>query len=294
MKDNQFGQEITRLRKRLNLTQKELCESICTQPTISMIEKGEIIPGVEILDALSSKLKVPTTYLIDLLITDDYAYTRNLMYEIEDLTLKQKFNTVYEITCHELEKYPEDPWVQLFLNWQFYLSAYHVKKLSINEAIVNIKTLLTTVPSKILNVNHLIDRINNTIANLYSTKGDFNSALYYYNKININSIFPDSSRLDPTIYHIRVIYNKTKTLYDMGNYQEAILSCKKGIAISIERENMSLLGNFYYYLGQCYEQQNFEIEQVKNCYKNALFFFKLLNRHLYIQIIQTEKLNFLT
>lgn len=294
MKDNQFGKEITRLRKLLNLTQKELCESICTQPTISMIEKGEIIPGVEILVALSSKLKVQTTYLIDILITDDYAYTRKFIYEIEELTLEQKFDTVYKVTRIELEKSPEDPWFQIFIKWQYYLSAYHVKKMELNEAIASIKTLLTTVPSKILNVNYLIDRIHNTIAFLYATKGDHTNALFYYNKININSTLPDSPRLDPKIYHLRVIYNKTKTLYDMRNYTEAILVCKNGIDKSIEHENMSLIGNFYYYLGQCYEQQNIEIEQVKICYKNALFFFKLLNRHLYTQIIQTEKSYFLT
>lgn len=295
MNNNQLGKELTRLRKLANLTQKELCDNICTQPTISKIEKGEIIPGIEILDALSIKLQVPTTYLIDILLTNDHTYTHKLMNEIEELTLNQKFETVYKIILNELEKTPTDPWFQAFLKWQYYLSSYHLKKTDFVEVIENLKAILSSTPKKTLNSNSLKDRILNTIGVLYASKGEHKTALFYYNKIisiNKNSL-SDSPRLDPKINQLRVIYNKTKTLYDMKRYEDAILSCKDGINRSIELENMSLIGNFYYYLAQCYEQQNAGKEQISTCYKRAQFFFELLNRELYIEIIKTGKFKFL-
>ncbi|MFJ7732072.1 helix-turn-helix domain-containing protein [Lysinibacillus sp. NPDC097231] len=290
---NNLGKEITNLRKTLHLTQEQLSNEICTQPTISMIERGEIIPGLDLLIAISLKLKKPITYFTDILLTDNYNYINKLVYDIEELTIKQQFNIVNEIVNRELDKDPQDSWFRIFLKWQFYLSSYHLNKVSLDDALFKIKELVSNTPDTIINKSFLKDRIYNTIAFLYAIRGDYNDSLFYYNKIDLNSNEFYSPRLNQDIYQLRILYNKTKTLYDMNKYEEAIQSCEQGIVKSIKLENMSIIGNFYYYLGQCYEKKNVDKENIANCYTKALFFFELLNRDIYTKILKMEKKNFL-
>lgn len=144
----------------------------------------------------------------------------------------------------------------------------------------------------ILDRDYLRFKIYNTIAFLYAIKEDYTNSLFFYNKINFK-IFPTyAPRLNQNIYQLRIIYNKSKTLYDMKNYEEAIKNCKEGINKSIQYENMSIIGNFFYYLGLCYEKKNMKKEQITPFYKKALFFFDLLNRDIYLNILKKEKQNF--
>lgn len=108
MIDNELGKTIATLRKKMNLTQKKLSYGICTQPTISMIERGEIIPGLDILVPISLKLGKPITYFTDILLITDYEYIHKFVYDIEELTIRQEFKTVYGIVKAELSQKNKD------------------------------------------------------------------------------------------------------------------------------------------------------------------------------------------
>lgn len=293
MNNNTLGVEIAHIRKSLKLTQLQLSKGICTQPTISMIEKGEIQPGLDILLAISFKLKKSINYFINILLMSNYNYVQTLVVELEDLTAKQRYEKVYSIVSEELYKKPEDFWFQTFLKWQYYLSAYNLGKVDISFALQKLIALVNTTDDLTLNQHFLKDRIHNTIAFLYATKEDYNIALFYYDKIELDKNTTDTPRLSHEIYYLKVMYNKTKTLYDMGNYEKSIELSKDGIKKSVELENMSFIGNFYYYLGQCYEKLNMPKEQIRDCYTSSLFFFQTLNRKLYVEIIKKEKHSYL-
>lgn len=292
MVDNKLGKAIATLRKKMNLTQKSLSNGICTQPTISMIERGEIIPGLDILIPISIKLGKPITYFIDILLITDYEYIRKFVYDIEELTIRQEFKTVYDIVKTELSKKNKDRWFEIFLKWQYYLSSYKIGNIEIHETISKLKKLVKN-PDSILNKDYLCFKIYNTIAFLYAIKEDYPNSLLFYNKINFNIPPSYAPRLNQNIYQLRIIYNKSKTLYDMRNYEDAIKNCKEGIEKSIQYENMSIIGNFFYYLGLCYEKKNMKKEQIPLLYKKALFFFELLNREIYSNILKKEKQDFL-
>lgn len=289
MHNNQLGFEIARIRKELKMTQIQLSQGICTQPTVSMIEKGEAQPGLEILIAISIKLKKPITHFINLLLMSNYTYVQVLIAELEELATNQRYDKVYAIVSKELYKKPEDYWFQAFLKWQYYISAYFLEKNTLEETLQELILLVQTTDNLILSREFLEDRIHNTIALLYSTRKDYRLALFYYDKINLGKNNSDTPRLNRDIYRLRVMYNKTKTLYDMGDYKKSVEHCKAGIKKSVELENMSFIGNFHYYTGQCYEKLNMDKDQIKDCYKNALFFFQLLDRKAYVEIIKKEK-----
>ncbi|ARJ39338.1 hypothetical protein SporoP8_10915 [Sporosarcina ureae] len=289
---NQLGEEILRLRKFKKMTQTKLSEGICSQPTISMIEKGTIIPGVDILTSIAQKLNVPVTNLTNLVLTDNLDRKHEIITDLEGFTIEQRFDEVYAITSLELKNDIDDKWFEAFLKWQHLLSCYYLKKLSIEDTIRKVKVLLTTVPDSLLNKDFLFSKINNTIAFLYATKKDYSAALFYYNKIDLDLI-NGSPRLDRNNYLLRVLYNKTKTLYDMGELDLAVNHAEQGIAKSIEHESMSVIGNFYYYMGQCYEKMGKEFSEISFAYEKARFFFQLLGRDFYIGIVERDKSFFL-
>lgn len=292
----QLGHAIFSLRKEANLTQKQLCKGICTQPTISMIEKGEILPAIDTIFFISLKLNKPLGYFFNILTTEggDYDYISEIVVYIEELTTNQRYDVVYEVVIKELDNQSLDPWYRHFLKWQYFLSAYKLKKLNFNNTVAGFKGLLVNDYELILNKGFLKEKIYNTLAFLHASIKDFKSALFYYNKIDL-SVSPISSpRHKKNIYQLRVFYNKAKTLYEMGEYEHSIKIIRKGIKESKELENMSLIGNFYYFLGLCFESTNESQTKISKCYKKAEFFFELLERNLYLDIIHKKKSRFLT
>lgn len=288
MNVQQLGNAIFTIRKSLKLTQKQLSEGICTQPTISMIEKGEILPSLDTIYYLSLRLKKPFTYFLDVLFTNNYNQVHQLVMYFEELTAQHKYDQIYEIVEKQIGE-PIDPWLNHFLQWQLNLSSYKLKKLSYNAVIHNLKELLSPQYSVVLDKDFLRERICNTIAFIYATNKDFKSALLYYNKIDLELVNDTSPKMAKDVYLLRVIYNKSKTFYDMKLYKEAIELLQEGVNRSVKLENMSFLGHYNYYLAKCYEQIDESKDLIQNHYKNAGFFFKLLNNKLYYQIVSDEQ-----
>lgn len=284
-----LGKEVLHLRKSLNLTQNQLCEGVCTQPTISMIEKGQILPSLDTIYYLSIRLKKPLNHFLDILFTDDYQHVSQLVMYVEELTSQHKYEVVYELVNKEVLKKDGDPWLDHFLKWQFQLCSYKLRKINFKTAISNLKELINEEYQTILIKDFLKERIYNTIAFIYAMNKDYRSALFYYNKIQLNSQINFSPRLQSEVYFLRVLYNKSKTLYDMNDYQGSISTINQGIDRSIKLENMSFMGHFYYYLGQCYEKTAVSSLRISRCFQKAEFFFDLLNKEMYLQILHKEK-----
>ncbi|CAM3850217.1 helix-turn-helix domain-containing protein [Alkalicoccus chagannorensis] len=289
MSTNSLGKEIVALRTSNNMTQKQLSDGICTQPTIRMIERGDITPALDTIYFISLKLKKPLRYFINILFSDSFSRIDKLVVYIEELTTQQKYEVVNEIVVKELYENIENEWYQHFLKWQYYLSAYEIKKIDFNEAIKSLKELIQKKYDLIIMRDFLKERIYNTIAFLYAKNQEIDLALFYYNKINFDEEIIISPRHNINIYYLRVMFNKSKTLFDSGNYTDAIALIKEGIDKSIKAENMSFIGNFYYYLGMSYEVNNNSYQDIRSCYKNAEYFFDLLGRELHLNILHSKK-----
>lgn len=62
----QIGQKITEQRKKLNLTQKELAESLyVTHQAVSKWEKGKSVPSIEIMYDMTQLFNISIDYLLD-------------------------------------------------------------------------------------------------------------------------------------------------------------------------------------------------------------------------------------
>ena len=92
----QIGLALRRLRKKHNLTQKDLANGICSQAEISKIESGTHSPTIELLYALSRRLQVPISAFLDPNRQQDSLKTidEDLLHRLEIKTLSRSIKRV--------------------------------------------------------------------------------------------------------------------------------------------------------------------------------------------------------
>jgi HTH-type transcriptional regulator, pleiotropic regulator of extracellular virulence genes len=292
----QLGKEIAALRKRKKFSQGQLAEGICTQSAVSQIEKGLVYPKVDTLYYLAAKLDTSFSHFVNLLLEENLSWEEEVQH-LENLIAEQKHKDI----CSYVQKLREkngqlEDWIRSFTSWAFSLSQYYCGDISLKRTIQELKQLYRTSGSIVLKNGSLDVRILNSIAFLYAMNKDYSQSLYYYDKIlkGGGSAEEKISGHERTIHQIRVMYNKAKTLYDMKETIQSLQVIEEGIRLSLQNENMSLLGQFFYYKGQCLEHLQMDPEETAECYKKALFLFELLNKKLYSRLVWEHKSRYIT
>ncbi len=296
MNKQQLGKEIAALRKRKKLSQGQLAEGICSQSAVSQIEKGLIYPKIDTLYYLAAKLDTSFSHFVNLLLEENHSWEEEIQY-IEYLIAEQKHKEIclYVQKLREKNKQLED-WISSFTSWAFSLGRYYCGDISLERTIQDLKQLYRTSDSIVLKSGSLHVRILNSIAFLCALNKDYSQSLYYYDKIleEGGGAGEKNSGPDRTIHQIRVMYNKAKTLYDMKETVKSLHVIEDGIRLSLQNENMALLGQLYYYKGQCFEHLQKDRVETAECYEKALFLFELLNKKLYSRLVWEHKSHYIT
>jgi HTH-type transcriptional regulator, pleiotropic regulator of extracellular virulence genes len=282
-----LGKEIRKLRKLRNLTQKQLASDICNQSEISRLEKGDVFPSIDILHLVANKLKVPTFYFFEVLIHDNIAYKNNLTEKILTLVQNKNYIEVYKSVEKELNKTECHPEFKQFLSWQYYVSAYYLKKINSDTCLTELKLLLK---QQTFGTNIIQDLfIQNSIANIYAEKRKFKESISYYDSILNTEI--DSNEY--TAFRIKVLYNLSKVLFLDNQIELSLSTLDKAIEELCKKNDMSLLGQVYFQKAECLEKLHYPFDEISECYKKALFFFKLLDLKYYEKIIHEKKQKYL-
>lgn len=283
-----LGQKVVEMRKLRHITQQDLCKGICSQGTISLIEKGKMLPGIDILIALSLRLNVPITYFVEAVYLENTAIEMELLEKVEVLLRERAFEEIYQIAENESNAVSQNGWYRYYFRWLFHLSSYFTKRISVEEAIMYITELEREAPKQELNKNYLSTRIQNSLAVLYAEKKDYTKSIFYFKKMDLD-IIQTKATFDFHAFKLKVIYNRMKTLYDMEKYDEAMSEAKLGIEEAIKEDRMVYMGNFYYYLGQCYEKLGYEDVEISKQYHKAQLFFELLGKDYLLSILKELK-----
>ncbi|MEK3952635.1 helix-turn-helix domain-containing protein [Psychrobacillus sp. FSL K6-1464] len=287
-----LGLEISKLRAEAGISQKELSKDICTQSTISRIEAGEVYPAIDTLLKIALKLQVPVEYFIEMLFHKNVFKSEELINAIEFHLKEHNYQKIISIiNSNQIDK--DNIWLDLYCDYILNTARYYLKNISPEECIVNLKSILNYSNPTTIQFRFLQIKINNTIANVYGENGESQKCLFYYNKILKEHIHKNYS--DYKIYKtlITVLFNKCKILYDLKEYDEALNTANQGIQRSKESSFMFLTGKFLYYKGQCLEKKAAPIDEIKEVYQQALFFFEFQNLPFYIQAINQNKKQFL-
>ena len=287
-----LGLEISKLRADMGMSQKELAKDICTQSTISRLEAGEVYPAIDTLLKIALKLHVPVEYFIEMLFHKNVLESERLINEIEIQLKAHNYKKVISIIRqNKIEK--DNIWLNLYLDYILNTAEYSLKVISPENCIANLKALLNFSNKTTIQFRFLHIKINNSIANIFSDTGERHKSLYYYNKILKEHIHENYT--DYKVYEslITVLFNKCKVLYDITDYDAALEAANQGIQKSKESSFMFLNGQFLYYKGQCLEKKAAPIVEIKEAYKQALFFFEFQELPFYIQAINQNKKQFL-
>ncbi|MFL8939250.1 helix-turn-helix domain-containing protein [Rossellomorea oryzaecorticis] len=293
----ELGKEISRLRKQQAMTQKELAQDVCTQAALSQIERGQTTPALETVFFLSLKLNKPISHFLQYVLDDNVDYINETVLFIENLAFEQRFNDIHWLTQKELRtmKSNSRTWFEQYLRWMNTISSYRLKRADYPSTVSLLKELIKEEYTLLNHKGFLHFKILNSLALIHGENDNLTESLLYYNKAlkgEWKSAMPSLLR-QPEIYRLRILYNKAKTLYDMKKYEEALATVIQGINESREHENISMLGNFYYYQGQCYEQMNEDRAIIEEAYRNAEFIYEFLGKENYLKIVREKKRDYL-
>ncbi|PSL51292.1 helix-turn-helix protein [Salsuginibacillus halophilus] len=294
-----LGKEIRSLRKQQQITQQDLSSSNVTQATISKIESGEHAPNIETLYLIAERLNVSIEHFFPLLKFDQPDYVNQTIEYMEKLSNGHEYKKVFQVAERELSK-PEytfsNDWFSSFLRWNYWYAAYRIAAVPKEEAERNLSALFEQLKASREHLENLPARITNSLAIMKSEEGKLNESLKLFEQALQSLSLPTykSPARAAHIYQLRLIYNQAKTYYDLGEFKKAKSSVYRGQALSKRYENMSLLGQFFYYEGQCLEQENAEVEKIARCYEQALFFFEFLDKTYYADLLKKQKGAYLT
>jgi HTH-type transcriptional regulator, pleiotropic regulator of extracellular virulence genes len=282
-----MGEEIKRLRKLNKMSQKQLAEGLCTQPTISGIEAGKVYPSIDILLLISIRLKVNLGYLFKILLNDTQNYIEETKEHIEELLKKKNYQEVFDL-CQFEKKQNNTRYVSYtfdhFINWTYIISSYYLKNLTWKECIEKLKDLLNH--SHLLFGHEFQDlKIRNSIAIIFAENELFEEALMEYKDM---LAYKDFLTQHPK-FHLKIHYNMSKLYFSMERYKESLFHSEEGITISRKNEDMSVLGQLYFQQGDCFEKMNKSYHEIKRSYQNSIIIFQLLKRENYIEMIRDQK-----
>lgn len=274
----QIGLALRRLRKKHNLTQKDLANGICSQAEISKIESGTHSPTVELLYALSRRLQVPMTVFLSepssletLRIIDDELLTK---FQNKD------HSDIYKLAKKKLELTDSNSELSALYSYYMHLSAVKIGKIDYRTCIVELQRLSEKC-IKFFYSPKMIFRIKSAIATMYYEKNHFNYGLKAYEELLVFS--HDNDEL--LVEKIRLLYNLSKVLVALDQNEKALKHIDEGIYLSVRFKDMSLLGQLYYQKACALEQISPMSSEVTTSFTKAYTLFDILGMTEYKNLL---------
>lgn len=278
-----LGDTIHSIRVKLNISQKELADGICSQSQISKIESGQISPYVDTLVKISKKLGISPSYFLNIV----YKYQYHFISTSKDLVRKAISSKDYKEVkrmVNRFEKHPsfQDIEEKQFLKWHKGIAIYYLD----NDFKQSVQILLDSSSMKD-SIQHTEQDIQilNSLAIIYSEEEQWERAKCMFEeaiKVFHKSIFIK----DITIY-IRLCYNLGKLLYSMKQYNDAVNFCNKGLEQCKNHKSSYLHGELLYQKGLTLIEMNNKEEGIKHL-KYAFTIFELLGKDSYLEIINEK------
>lgn len=268
----EIGKRIYELRKHLNMTQKELCEGICTQAYISKIENGSLAIAADILFEIAQRLGVDINYFYDTQENSRYDYLQEVEYQVRELVDKTDYRSLYELIRRE-EKTPlmqNKRFKQLIL-WHKAICERHLNRNFSNALkLIDQALSLSETNNKVYSERDIEILVNK--ANLYLELREYEQAIEIYDRIILNMKkipYFKNDRIKINLY-----YNLARVHLFLDNYYETIKYAKTGINLCRKIQSMYGLGQLYFILGRAYEELD-NYTQALEHFQKAKFLFEL-------------------
>ena len=229
------GDVLKQIRRKRGLSQTALSEGICTQATISLMEKQNRIPKMNILTAICARLDIP----VDKIIENDDVLMTSQFDEISLLIVQED----YEEAEARLKKIKVKKLQNDFDKQRYYylLGVLQVATGQVDEAIVNFELILTQFSTMSANIYWALTTVGMAMA--YEKRGNEERALKFLQRA-VTLI--DEKQLTGGKRQWIIIYRNIADLYlKLKQPNDAMAIAGRGIDICREDLTMFLLSDYY-------------------------------------------------
>lgn len=238
-----LGEKIRHYRKLRGISQSELADGICTQATVSLIEKKDKIPSMEILVRICERLGIT----MNLVIVNDDSQIYSIISEIKKLFYQDDYDGIVakldKLKDININNKQEIKLIHFFSG----LVEYEVEK-NYDKAIFDFNRAMNV---NIVSVDMYDILINIYTAKAYVNKGSDDEAKVYYDqskdliKSSVEKINDENYRDSILIYA-----NMSELALELGDNESVIEYANEGIYIARKEQSLFKLDSMYNYMAE--------------------------------------------
>ncbi|WP_277674428.1 helix-turn-helix domain-containing protein [Piscibacillus halophilus] len=275
----EIGKRIYELRKYFKITQKELCEGICTQAYISKIENGSLAIAADILFEIAERLGVDINYFYDSTYNPRVDYALEVELEARELVKKDEYEKLNDLLKRE-EKTPlmHNKKFKQFILWhksickRFIDDDYDAAEKLLDEALALSNTSKKSYSEREIHI--LINK-----ANLHTDKRNFDFAIKLYNQAK--TALEKLPYLHDENLVTLINFNLARIYYLQEDFKKTISYSEIGIKHCKKKLSLDGYGQFHFMVGNAHiKLKNFSL--AKEHIEIAMQIFKLINHTKYI------------
>ena len=252
------GDVLKQIRRKRGLSQTALAEGICTQATISLMEKQNRLPKMDILTAICERLNISS----DRIVENEVSGINETFNQIVDNLISRNFEDASALLKKVHVKNLESDFDKQ--RYYYLVGMVQVVSNQIDEAIFNFELVLTQFATTSANIYLAMTTAGMALA--YLKRGDKERAARLTNR-SVKLI--DNKKLIGSLYQWASIDCQIAELYlQLEDPDNAIEVANKGIELCREHDSLFLLDELYLYIGRSYILKN-DKEEAKKALKIA-------------------------
>ncbi|WP_317914282.1 helix-turn-helix transcriptional regulator [Carnobacterium maltaromaticum] len=285
-----LGDLIKAKRLENGLTQAELAAGICTQASISNLEKNQRIPPLMTLLAIGNRLNLNFDELSDYAIEQENP-TSDVFNRVRTLRKQFKLKEAYDLIIEEL---PLDKLKTYHKKKQYYyylgitgLLGYN----KISEAHYNFNLALSSESEPNLDFYDILTI--NGIGLAYYFESEEEKARTYFEKslVQLDQFMSQMVSLDESIEITKLYYATAKFYSEIKEYSKAVDLCSLGMQVQLDQHVNYELEMLYYEKAFNLAKLNKKSE-AEECYYYATALAKMINNTMVVETIKENIIKF--
>lgn len=285
-----LGDLIKAKRLENGLTQAELAAGICTQASISNLEKNQRIPPLMTLLAIGNRLNLNFDELSDYAIEQENP-TSDVFNRVRTLRKQFKLKEAYDLIIEEL---PLDKLKTYHKKKQYYyylgitgLLGYN----KISEAHYNFNLALSSESEPNMDFYDILTI--NGIGLAYYFESEEEKARTYFEKslVQLDQFMSQMVSLDESIEITKLYYATAKFYSEIKEYSKAVDLCSLGIQVQLDQHVNYELEMLYYEKAFNLAKLNKKSE-AEECYYYATALAKMINNTMVVETIKENIIKF--
>lgn len=236
------GDVLKQIRRKRGLSQTALAEGICTQATISLMEKQNRLPKMDILTAICERLNISS----DRIVKNEVSGVNDTFNKVIDMLTAHEYDKAEEMLDAVKVKQLDSDFDKQ--RYYYLLGMVQVENDQIDDAIFNFELVLTQFATTSANIYLAMTTAGMAMA--YLKRNDRERAIRLTNR-SVKLI--DNKKLIGSLHQWASINDQIANLYlELGDPDSAIEMVNRGIKMCRAHDSLFLLDELYLCLGRCY------------------------------------------